>query len=174
MMFTFIRSLSAVTVLAFVGATALHPSSDAAFAEAATGPVTASIQTKPSSALIKTADVAKTAAWYRSVLGFQPISERTGVQGRSALLERRGTLLEISEEDRIADGSDPVALTLLVDDVDREVEALQAKGVEIVSEPRDELTSRFRVSRIYDEGHRVVELREPLGSGEAHFGHQEF
>jgi catechol 2,3-dioxygenase-like lactoylglutathione lyase family enzyme len=173
-MFTFIRSLSAVAVLAFVGATALHPSSDAAFAAAATQAAAMAPQVKPSSALIKTADVAKTADWYRSVLGFQLISERTGVQGRSALLERRGTLLEVSEEDRIAEGSDPVALTLLVDDVDREVDALQAKGVEVVSEPHDELSSRFRVSRIYDEGHRVVELREPLGSGETHFGHQEF
>src|SRR3954453_546307 len=98
-MFKVIRSLSAVSILAILGATALHPSSDAAFAEAATRPVAVTAQVKPSSALIKTADVTKTAAWYKSALGFQLISERTGVQGRSALFERRGTLLEISEED---------------------------------------------------------------------------
>src|SRR5690349_17242851 len=130
-MFKVIRSLSAVSILALVGATALHPLSGAAFAEEATGPVAMAAQVKPSSALIKTADVTKTAAWYRSALAFQLISERTGVQGRSALLERKGTLLEISEEDRVADASDAAGLTLLVDDVDREVESLQAKGVEI-------------------------------------------
>jgi hypothetical protein len=106
-------------------------------------------------------------------LGFQLISERSGVQGRSVLLERSGTLLEITEEDRIT-APNPLSLTLLVNDVDREVEALEARGVEILSEPRDELSSRFRVSRLYDEDRRVVELREPLGSGDVHLGHQEF
>jgi catechol 2,3-dioxygenase-like lactoylglutathione lyase family enzyme len=174
-MLILVRSAVAVALvaLALSGASAVAtPQATTSNARAAA--VVDAATTKPSSALIATADIAKTSAWYRDVLGFQFISERSDVQGRSILLERSGVLLEVSDEDHIAAVSNPVSLTLLVDDVDREVATLEAKGVEVLSEPGDALGSRVRVGRIYDIDHRVVELREPLDSGETPFGHHAF
>ena len=174
MMFTFIRSLSAVTVLAFVGATALHPSSRRRVRRSGDraghclDPDEAEFGADQDGGRRQDGGLVPVRAGLSADFRADGRPGPLGVaraQGHSPGNQRGGSNCR---------RSDPVALTLLVDDVDREVEALQAKGVEIVSEPRDELTSRFRVSRIYDEGHRVVELREPLGSGEAHFGHQEF
>jgi hypothetical protein len=56
-------------------------------------------------------------------------------------------------------------VSLLVDDVDREVERLRSRGVAIFSEPDDDLEGRFRTAWIADQGRRIVELREPLSGG---------
>jgi hypothetical protein len=56
-------------------------------------------------------------------------------------------------------------VSYLVPDVDTEVDRLRKERVEIVAEPQDELEGRFRIALIRDNGGRLVELREPLGSG---------
>jgi multidrug resistance efflux pump/catechol 2,3-dioxygenase-like lactoylglutathione lyase family enzyme len=118
------------------------------------------------SALILARDVDATVAWYRTHLGFMPISDRSTVRGRSVLLDRSGVLLEIGEEEGPSEGPEAgpaaVALTLLIDDVDREVQRLATEGVEILSDPRD-AAGCFRASRIRDQDGHVIELRESLG-----------
>jgi len=88
------------------------------------------------------------------------------VQGRSVVVERNGALLEISEEDaapQASEGQPGPSVTLLVEDVDAEVERLRTGGVEILAEPRDDATAHFRVARILDGDGRRVKLREPIG-----------
>jgi catechol 2,3-dioxygenase-like lactoylglutathione lyase family enzyme len=129
---------------------------------------------RPSSAVIRTLDLAETADWYREKLGFRPVSDTTRVQARSVVMERSGFLLEISEDEKTigaaeggAAGSGSVTpqVSYLVPDVDTEVDRLRKERVEIVAEPQDELEGRFRIALIRDNGGRLVELREPLGSG---------
>ena len=131
----------------------------------ATGGVGRTSPARPSSAVVRTEDVEKTAAWYRDRLGFRVTSDRTTVQGRSVVVERNGALLEISEEDaapQASEGQPGPSVTLLVEDVDAEVERLRTGGVEILAEPRDDATAHFRVARILDGDGRRVKLREPI------------
>ena len=133
-----------------------------------------------SSAALHAGDVDETVRWYRDMLGFRVIGDRTVVQGRSVVLERRGMLLEVVEaaesgrpltasagvQDPETTGSlaAPV-VSLLVDDVDAEVERLRGLGVIVAAEPDDDLEGRFRTAWISDRDKRIVELREPLSGG---------
>ncbi|HEX2553828.1 MAG TPA: VOC family protein [Microvirga sp.] len=131
-----------------------------------------------SSAAIRSDDVDATVRWYRDTLGFRVIADRSLVAGRSVVLERRGMLLEIAESPeaapmpRAAD-RDPEttaaiaapAVSVLVADVDREVERLRAAGASVYSEPDDDLDGRFRTAWVVDRDRRIVELREPLTGG---------
>jgi len=133
-----------------------------------------------SSAAIRTGDVDETVRWYRDVLGFRVIADRTLVQGRSVVLERGGMLLEVAEaaettraQTASARTQDPETtaafaapiLSLLVDDVDAEVERLRGLGAIVAAEPDDDLEGRFRTAWISDRDKRIVELREPLSGG---------
>jgi catechol 2,3-dioxygenase-like lactoylglutathione lyase family enzyme len=133
-----------------------------------------------SSAAIRADDVDATVRWYRDRLGFRVIADQTVVQGRSVVLERGGMLLEVAEaadparsqtatvwtQDPETTGSlaAPV-VSLLVDDVDAEVERLRGLGVIVAAEPDDDLEGRFRTAWISDLDKRIVELREPLSGG---------
>jgi catechol 2,3-dioxygenase-like lactoylglutathione lyase family enzyme len=132
-----------------------------------------------SSAAIRAQDVDETVRWYREMLGFRVVADRTLVAGRSVVLEHRGMLLEIAESadpaqtqmaaaprepETTASIAAPV-VSLLVDDVDREVERLRARGAIVYSEPDDDLDGRFRTAWIVDRDRRIVELREPLTGG---------
>ena len=139
-------------------------------------PAQAASVPRPSSAVIRTMDLDETVSWYRDKLGFRVVSDQTRVQSRTVVLERSGFLLELDEDDQhtlAGPGPDvdvtgniaSPAVSVLVPDVDAEVERLRSENVEILSEPQDELDGRFRVSLIQDNGDQIVELREPLGSG---------
>jgi catechol 2,3-dioxygenase-like lactoylglutathione lyase family enzyme len=128
----------------------------------------------PDSSSIRTDDFDAALNWYQDKLSFRLLSTRSLVQGRVAVMERSGFLLEISEADHIlSEGSDPEAtgnlaspapvVSLLVPDVDAEVAQLQAKGVDVLQQPEDTLEGDYRVAEIRDNTRHRIELREPLG-----------
>lgn len=122
---------------------------------------------------IRTPDFDETLRWYQDNLGFRLLSTRSLDQGRVALMEREGFLLEIAEADHPAPGLSGVAseaaatrvpvINLLVSDVDEEIDYLRAKGVEILQIPQDDLDGTYRIAQIRDNGRHRIELREPLG-----------
>jgi catechol 2,3-dioxygenase-like lactoylglutathione lyase family enzyme len=124
---------------------------------------------------IRTPDFDEAVRWYQDKLGFRLLSTRSGVHERTALLDRGGFLLEVTEADHpmppvpnpdpqtTAATSVPV-ITFLVPDVDEEVSRLKARGVDILEEPKDELQGEYRTAQIRDNGRHRIELREPLGS----------
>ena len=141
------------------------------------------------SAAIRTADLDGTVAWYRDTLGFRKVGDRATTQGRYALLERDGFLLEVREDDHDVPsppagnstvGNSPardveatgslwgVALRMIVSDVDAEVERLRARSVEVVAGPDDDETSRFRIALIRDNDGRTIQLREPVDTEAFH------
>jgi catechol 2,3-dioxygenase-like lactoylglutathione lyase family enzyme len=130
---------------------------------------------RPSSGSIRTPDFDESVHWYRDRLGFRLIATKSLVPGRTAVLERSGFLLEISEADHVLpqaqepDATGALAVTrnpvvsLLVPDVDEEIEHLRTAGVEVLQEPQDELDGGYRTAQIRDNGRHRIELREPLG-----------
>lgn len=136
-----------------------------------------SAQPRPSSVSIRTPDFDESLRWYQDILGFRLITTQNFVQGRQAVLERSGSLLEVTEADHVlADAQDPHAtggfpvtavplISLLVSDVDEEVTRLRKAGVEILQEPQDQLDGRYRTAEIRDNGRHRIELREPLDEG---------
>lgn len=138
---------------------------------AAMAPAYATSEPRPSSASIRTPDYDESVKWYQDKLGFRLIGNQSLVPGRRAVLERSGFLLEINEVDHILpsepDTTAAVQVTkapvvsVLVPDVDREIERLRAAGVEILQNPEDELDGRFRTAQIRDNGRHRIELREP-------------
>lgn len=122
---------------------------------------------------IRTPDFDESLRWYRDNLGFRLLSTRSLDQGRVALMEREGFLLEIAEADHpapaLAGAPSEVAVTtvpvidLLVPDVDEEIDRLRSTGVEILEMPQDDLDGAYRIAQIRDNGHHRIELREPLG-----------
>ncbi len=135
---------------------------------------------RPSSTSIRTPDFDETVGWYQEKLGFRLIGSENFVQGRTAVLERSGFLLEITEVDHLlqpeqephATGGVAVTrlpvISLLVPDVDKEVERLRKAGVEILQNPEDELDGRFRTAQIRDNGRHRIELREPIDENSFH------
>jgi catechol 2,3-dioxygenase-like lactoylglutathione lyase family enzyme len=144
-------------------------------ASAIASPAEAASATRPSSAAIRTPDFDETLQWYQDTLGFRRIASQSFVQGRRAVMERSGFLLEVSEVDRAPqqpgapDATGAVAVTrspvisIPVPDVDREIARLKAKGVEVLLPPEDELEGTYRIAQIRDNGRHRIELREPLG-----------
>jgi catechol 2,3-dioxygenase-like lactoylglutathione lyase family enzyme len=125
--------------------------------------------------VLRTLDLDPTVQWYERNLGFRQVSVDSQVQARRVVRERQGFLLEVSEDEKMTpqqprtdvettSATGQPVVSLLVPDVDREVARLRRSGVEILQEPEDELAGSFRVAQISDYGHRIVELREPLGS----------
>jgi len=125
-----------------------------------------------SSTSIRTPDFDESLRWYQDKLGFRLISATNFVQGRTAVLERSGFLLEIAEVDHILPETEgakgggveitrtPV-ISLLVPDVDEEIAHLREEGVEVLQDPQDELDGRYRTAQIRDNGRHRIELREP-------------
>lgn len=154
----------------------------AAFFAAAVGPLAAaSVQAEGAagagSLSVEAFDPQATAAWYRDRLGFRILADRNTVQGRHVVLERQGMLLELTETEPRAPAADVEttgstglpALSVLVGDVDAEVERLARAGVAILALPDDSLDGRIRTAALRDPEGRTVELREPLAgrTGEA-------
>ena len=145
----------------------------ACFGLAALSPAAADTEPRPSSASIRTPDFDESVRWYRDTLGFRLLDSESLVQGRKAVLERSGFLLEVSEADHIlpqepeATASVQVTpvpvVSLLVPDVDREVRRLEKAGVDILQPPQDDVDGSFRTAQIRDNGRHRIELREPLG-----------
>ncbi|EIM27793.1 VOC family protein [Microvirga lotononidis] len=129
---------------------------------------------RPSSTAIRTPDFDETLRWYQDKLGFRLIGSENFVQGRTAVLERSGFLLEVTEVDHLLQqDQDPNAgneaavtrvpvISLIVPDVDKEVSRLRKAGVDILQSPEDELDGRFRTAQIRDNGRHRIELREPI------------
>ncbi|WP_262027976.1 VOC family protein [Microvirga sp. Mcv34] len=129
---------------------------------------------RPSSTSIRTPDFDETLSWYQDKLGFRLIGSENFVQGRRAVLERSGFLLEVTEVDHLLQqDQDPGAtgdvavtrlpvISLLVPDVDKEVSRLRKAGVDILQAPEDELDGRFRTAQVRDNGRHRIELREPI------------
>lgn len=129
---------------------------------------------RQSSASIRTPDFDESVRWYQEKLGFRLITNQTFVQGRMAVLERSGLLVEVSEVDRLfQENRDPHAtggiavtpvpvISILVPDVDEEIARLRKAGVEVLQEPADELEGRYRTAQIRDNGRHRIELREPI------------
>jgi catechol 2,3-dioxygenase-like lactoylglutathione lyase family enzyme len=141
------------------------------FSSARAQPVSAP---RPSSASIRTPDFDESVRWYQDKLGFRLIGSENFVQGRTAVLERSGSLLEITEVDHLLQPpSDPHAtggveatpfpvISVIVPDVDKEIERLRKAGVEVLQNPEDELDGRYRTAQIRDNGRHRIELREPI------------
>jgi catechol 2,3-dioxygenase-like lactoylglutathione lyase family enzyme len=130
---------------------------------------------RPSSASIRTPDFDETIRWYRDTLNFRLLSTQNLAQGRTAVLERGGFLLEITEADHpmpptssldreTAGVMNVPVISLLVPDADEEISRLRARGVEILQTPEDALDGAYRTAEIRDNGRHRIELREPLGS----------
>jgi len=144
----------------------------ACFGLSSVSPAAADTEPRPSSASIRTPDFDESVRWYRNKLGFRLIGDESLVQGRRAVLERSGFLLEIAEADHILpqepEATSSVQVTrvpvisLLVPDVDREVRRLDTAGVDILQPPQDELDGAYRTAQIRDNGRHRIELREPL------------
>lgn len=148
----------------------------AIFLFAETSPARAQSVSPPrsSSTSIRTPDFDESVRWYEDKLGFRLISSQNFVQGRTAVLERRGFLLEVTEVDHLLPPTqDPHAtagvevtrvpvISLLVPDVDKEIEHLRKAGVEVLQDPQDELDGRYRTAQIRDNGRHRIELREPI------------
>jgi len=162
------RSLrSLLASLGLLLATAIVPGMSPAQAQSAP-------TSRASSTAIRTPDFDETLRWYQDKLGFRLIGSENFVQGRTAVMERTGFLLEVTEvdhllqQDREPDATGGVAVTrvpvisILVPDVDKEVERLRKAGVEILQSPEDELDGRFRTAQIRDNGRHRIELREPI------------
>jgi len=151
-------------------ATFLLTESSAAWAQPASAP-------RASSTSIRTPDFDESVRWYQDRLGFRLIGAESFVQGRTAVLERSGFLLEITEVDHLLpETRDPHAagmgevtrlpvISLLVPDVDEEVARLRKAGVEVLQDPQDELDGRYRTAQIRDNGRHRIELREPIDEG---------
>jgi catechol 2,3-dioxygenase-like lactoylglutathione lyase family enzyme len=162
---------SALCVLAIGSLLSLLPAAlpiaDTALAEGA-------LSSRPGSVSIRTADFGETLRWYQDNLDFRLIALRSTAPERTAVLERGSFFLEITEADHPApmhatgDRSARVTsypvLSLLVSDVDDEIERLEARGVEILELPEDDLDGSYRTAQIKDNGRHRIELREPLGS----------
>src|SRR5688572_21658488 len=96
---------------------------------AALSPAAADTESRPSSASIRTPDYDESIRWYQDKLGFRLLDNESLVQGRRAVMERSGFLLEIAEADHILPQEPestasvqvtPVpVISLLVPDVDR-------------------------------------------------------
>jgi catechol 2,3-dioxygenase-like lactoylglutathione lyase family enzyme len=126
-----------------------------------------------SSTSIRTPDFDESLRWYQDKLKFRLLNSGDFVQGRRAVLERSGFLLEITEVDHLLqEAQDPPdtskagatrtpVISLLVPDVDEEIERLRKAGVEILQDPQDELAGRYRTAQIRDNGRHRIELREP-------------
>nr|WP_246728547.1 VOC family protein [Microvirga terricola] len=162
---------SALCVLAIGALFSLLPTalpvSDTALAESAP-------TVRSGSVSIRTADFTESVQWYQDHLDFRLITIRNTAPERMAVLERGSFLLEITEADHPAPAHAagdrearvthfPV-ITLLVQDVDEEIERLETQGVEILEEPEDDLDGSYRTAQIKDNGRHRIELREPLGS----------
>lgn len=139
-------------------------------------PAAAAPVSRPRSASIRTPDFDETVRWYRDKLGFRLLSTRTLVRERVAVLERAGFLLEVAEADHpmpvigtpdaqvTGAATRAPVVSILVHDVDLEVQRLRSEGVEILEEPQDDLEGDYRVAHIRDNGRHRIELREPLGA----------
>jgi catechol 2,3-dioxygenase-like lactoylglutathione lyase family enzyme len=144
----------------------------ACFGLSTPSPAAADSEPRPSSASIRTPDYDESVRWYQDKLGFRLLGNESLVQGRKAVLERSGFLLEVAEADHIlpqepeATASVQVTpvpvVSLLVPDVDREVRHLETVGVDILQPPQDELDGTYRTAQIRDNGRHRIELREPL------------
>ncbi|MFL5195208.1 MAG: VOC family protein [Microvirga sp.] len=127
---------------------------------------------RPSSASIRTPDFDESVQWYQDKLGFRLLGSQSLVPGRRAVMERSGFLLEINEADHILPAEPDTTATVqvtkapvvsvLVPDVDKEIERLRKAGVEVLQNPEDELDGRFRTAQIRDNGRHRIELREPI------------
>jgi catechol 2,3-dioxygenase-like lactoylglutathione lyase family enzyme len=133
-----------------------------------------SSEQRPSSASIRTPDFDESVKWYQDKLGFRLITTQSFVPGRVAVLERAGALIEITEVDHIAPPLQephvtggvevtPVpVISLLVPDVDEEIERLSKAGVDILQMPQDDIKGSYRTAQIRDNGRHRIELREPI------------
>lgn len=158
---------SIATGLAILSSLILLSGSPSAIAQSASSP-------RESSASIRTPDFDESVRWYQDKLGFRLITDQNFVQGRTAVLERSGFLVELSEVDHILQETrDPHAtgavdvtpvpvISILVPDVDGEIARLRKAGVEVLQEPADELDGRYRTAQIRDNGRHRIELREPI------------
>jgi catechol 2,3-dioxygenase-like lactoylglutathione lyase family enzyme len=144
----------------------------ACFGLSALSPAAADTEPRPSSVSIRTPDYDESVRWYQDKLGFRLLDSGNLVQGRKAVMERSGFLLEIAEADHILPQEPestasvqvtPVpVISLLVPDVDREVRRLDEAGVDILQSPQDDLDGTYRTAQIRDNGRHRIELREPL------------
>ncbi|WP_457092140.1 VOC family protein [Microvirga sp. P5_D2] len=133
-----------------------------------------SSERRPSSVAIRTPDFDESVKWYQDKLGFRLIATQSFVPGRTAVLERAGALIEVTEVDHIAPplqephATGGVAVTpvpvisLIVPDVDEEIERLSKAGVDILQMPQDDIEGTYRTAQIRDNGRHRIELREPI------------
>ncbi len=128
-----------------------------------------------SSVSIRTPDFDASVKWYRDTLGFRLITTQSATPDRTAVLERTGALIQITEVDHAAvtvqeephatggfDAMEAPVLSLLVPDVDKEVEQLAKAGVDILQMPQDDIEGTYRVAQIRDNDRHRIELREPI------------
>jgi catechol 2,3-dioxygenase-like lactoylglutathione lyase family enzyme len=132
-------------------------------------------ESRPSSGAIRTPDFDESVKWYQDKLGFRLIGTQNLVSGRTAVLERTGALIEITEMDRVVPpvqephatggvNATPVpVVSLIVPDVDEEIERLSKAGVDVLQMPQDEIGGTYRIAQIRDNGRHRIELREPMG-----------
>jgi catechol 2,3-dioxygenase-like lactoylglutathione lyase family enzyme len=119
------------------------------------------------------ADVSRSAAFYRDVLGLESIVDagvyaeliagdvRLGIYGRSMQAERLGT----ASMPAAADHQDPFMLTLDVGDVDAVYEELKSRGATFETEPHDQPEAFLRVAHLRDPDGNLIEINHSTYEG---------
>jgi lactoylglutathione lyase len=117
-------------------------------------------------------DVQACLSFYRDVLGFQVlwgdedghyVSFKTGdivlaLNSKRAMAEAIGSANKAAR----ADGQDPIALILAVDDVDAAYQELRAKGIAFVTLPVDRPHWGIRTAHFRDPDGNLIEINESL------------
>jgi Glyoxalase/Bleomycin resistance protein/Dioxygenase superfamily len=98
-------------------------------------------------------------AWYRDMLGFRIIRAPTRAWP-SAVLERRGFLLELGDAAARRDEDNRPAILVQIEDVDQLVSKLEAAGGVVEHGPEDEVGGKYRSAFVRDASGVLVKLRE--------------
>ena len=107
-------------------------------------------------------DVDEAIAFYTQKLGFKLLRKYTTNGRLSAYVELGRILLELSTSTTTpsTDGRSELRIGLIVDDMDRTLTELRAKGVEVAREPWAAMTFWGRQAQIRDPSGWLISLRE--------------
>jgi catechol 2,3-dioxygenase-like lactoylglutathione lyase family enzyme len=109
---------------------------------------------------LKAADTAKTAAWYREVLGFDTQSWNGTIFQHPSVGKQVWSPFP-ADSDYFAPSTAPVMINLIVDDLDGVLAHAKAAGVEPVDRSDDDDNGRF--AWIMDPDGYKLELWQPKG-----------
>jgi lactoylglutathione lyase len=121
------------------------------------------------------ADVARSAAFYRDILGLEPVVDagvyvefvagnvRLGIYGRGMQADRIGT----GSRPASAEQQDPFMLTFDVGDVDAVYKELRDRGATFEDEPHDQPEAFLRAVHLRDPDGNLIELNHSTYTSES-------